>query len=63
MVVNISMGVIYKYLLLFLIFSMPASIYASSGEVLIVFPGKNWAALNPAVASKGRLVGFPAGAL
>ena len=55
---NISMGVIFKYLLLFLIFSIPASIYASSGEVLIVFSGEELGSLEPCGCFEGQIGGI-----
>lgn len=53
MVVNIL-----KYLLLFLIFPMPVSIYASSGEVLIVFSGEELGSLEPCGCFEGQIGGI-----
>ncbi len=52
------MGVLYKYLLLFLIFSLPASAYASSGEVLIVFSGEELGSLEPCGCFEGQIGGI-----
>ncbi len=55
---KISMGMMFKYLLLFLIFPMPVSIYASSGEVLIVFSGEELGSLEPCGCFEGQIGGI-----
>ena len=52
------MGEHYKYFLLFLILFLPVSVYASSGEVLIVFSGEELGSLEPCGCFEGQIGGI-----